>query len=441
MGALDDRRAVIANSRAMPSSVKPSAPMSTSRLRPARACSGRSRSTDRKWHGLRRYCALSYPSISGAPRLPSVMTTTQVPVLLKDSLSEQRFRTLSDVLHAIEPAFDREAFLATALDGLGDLTLMERVRRASVAIDAAARSLPGGYDAVLALLQEAAPRLGRGFVSLVAPDYVGQYGRHAFDRSMDALKCFTLFGTSEFAVREFLRIDTARALATMEAWSHDADDAVRRLASEGSRPRLPWSFRLREIEADPALAARILDTLRADPSAYVRRSVANHLNDVAKSHPAWVLDCAERWGDDHPHTRWIVRHALRTLVKQGDACALAILGAESAPRIAVGPFGVMPAQVALGESIALDCELHSTADVAQRLVVDYRIAYVKQNGEASPKVFKLKGLILEPGERVTLRHNRAIRDFTTRRHYAGRHEVELIVNGQVVAQSFFELVV
>ncbi|WP_322089342.1 DNA alkylation repair protein [Burkholderia sp. BCC1999] len=367
------------------------------------------------------------------------MTTTQVSAPLKDSLGEQQFRTLSDALHAIEPGFDRAAFLATALDGLDDLTLMERVRRASVAIDAAAHSLAGGYAAVLALLQEAAPRLGRGFVSLIAPDYVGQYGRHAFDRSMDALKCFTRFGTSEFAVREFLRIDTARALATMEAWSHDADDAVRRLASEGSRPRLPWSFRLRDIEADPALAARILDTLRADPSAYVRRSVANHLNDVAKSHPAWVLERAERWGGDHPHTRWIVRHALRTLVKQGDARALAILGAESAPRLAIGPFGVTPARVVLGESIMLDCELHSTADTAQRLVVDYRIAYVKQNGETSPKVFKLKGLTLEPGARIALRHSRAIRDFTTRRHYAGRHEVELIVNGQVVARSFFEL--
>ncbi|MPV68158.1 DNA alkylation repair protein [Burkholderia sp. BE17] len=369
------------------------------------------------------------------------MTTTQAPVPLKESLAARQFHALSDVLHSIEPAFDRAAFLATALDGLDGLTLMERVRRASVAIDTGARSLPGGYDAVLALLQEAAPRLGRGFVSLIAPDYVGQYGRHAFDRSMDALKYFTPFGSSEFAVREFLRIDSARALAVMETWSHDADDAVRRLASEGSRPRLPWSFRLREIEADPVLAARILDDLRADSSAYVRRSVANHLNDVAKTHPAWVLDRAERWGGDHPHTRWIVRHALRTLVKQCDARALAILGAESAPRLEVGPFDVTPAQVVLGESITLACELHSTAGTAQRLVVDYRIAYVKQNGDASPKVFKLKALTLEPGQRITLRHSRSIRDFTTRRHYAGRHEVELIVNGRVVARSFFELAV
>jgi 3-methyladenine DNA glycosylase AlkC len=355
-------------------------------------------------------------------------------------MGEQQFRALSAVLLSIDPAFDEPAFLATALDGLEHLTLMERVRRASGAIDAGSRGLRGGYDAVLALLLQAAPLLGKGFVSLVAPDYVGQYGRHAFERSMDALKYFTRFGSSEFAVREFLRIDMGRALAIMETWAQEADDAVRRLASEGSRPRLPWSFRLREIEADPSLAAWILDNLRSDSSPYVRRSVANHLNDVAKTHPAWVLDRAERWGGDNPLTQWIVRHALRTLVKQGDARALAILGAESAPCMVVGQFSVTPTQVVLGETIMLACELHSTAETAKRIVVDYRIAYVKRRGAAAPKVFKLKVLTLAPGQRITLRHSQSIRDLTTRRHYAGRHEVELIVNGSVVAQSFFDLV-
>jgi 3-methyladenine DNA glycosylase AlkC len=355
-------------------------------------------------------------------------------------MGERQFRALSAVLHAIEPAFDEPVFLAIALDGLEHLTLMERVRRASDAIDAGSRGLRGGYDAVLALLTQAAPLLGRGFVSLVAPDYVGRYGRHAFDRSMDALKYLTPFGSSEFAVREFLRIDMERALAIMEVWAQDAHDAVRRLASEGSRPRLPWSFRLREIEADPSLAERILDNLRSDSSPYVRRSVANHLNDVAKTHPAWVLDRAERWGGDNPHTQWIVRHGLRTLVKQCDARALAILGAESTPRMEVIQFSLTPTQVALGESITLVCELRSMAETVQRLVIDYRIAYVKKNGATVPKMFKLKVLTLSSGQRVSIRHSQRIRDFTTRQHYPGRHKVELVVNGSVVAQGAFDLV-
>jgi 3-methyladenine DNA glycosylase AlkC len=361
------------------------------------------------------------------------MTTTQKTAPLKQSMGERQFHMLATVLHSIEPAFDCRTFLTTALDSLDSLTLMERVRRASVAIDAGAQALTGGYDAVLALLTEAAPVLGRGFVSLVAPDYIGQYGRHTFDRSMGALKYLTPFGSSEFAVREFLRDDVRRALSVMEVWSQDADDAVRRLASEGSRPRLPWSFRLREIEADPSLAASILDNLHADPSPYVRRSVANHLNDVTKTHPAWVLERAARWGTGDPHARWIVRHGLRTLVKQGDARALAALGAQSTPDVAVGSFSVTPAKIVLGETITLGCELSSTAQTAQRLVVDYRIAYVKQRGTTARKVFKLKSLMLEPGQHVVLSRDQVIRDFTTRTHYAGRHAVELIINGGVVA--------
>ncbi|WP_042285014.1 DNA alkylation repair protein [Burkholderia gladioli] len=361
------------------------------------------------------------------------------PVLLKDSMGERQFRSLLSTLKLIERSFDTRRFLAVALDGLDELSLMARVRRASLAIEAGAQALPGGYDTVLTLLAEAAPHLGGGFLSLVAPDYVGQFGRHDFDRSMAALAFFTRFGSSEFAVREFLRDDPRRALATLRDWSRHEDQAVRRLASEGSRPRLPWSFRLREIEADPALAAPILDNLCADPSDYVRRSVANHLNDVTKLHPDWVLERAAAWGGADAGTRWIVRHALRTLVKRGDARALALLGASGAARIEAVPFAVTPARIELGETVTLAAELVSTAQDVQRLVVDYRIGYVKKNGSTAHKVFKLRELTLAPGQRIDIVRSQRIRDFTTRTHYAGRHGVELIVNGAVVAQAHFDL--
>ncbi|WP_244117921.1 DNA alkylation repair protein [Burkholderia gladioli] len=370
---------------------------------------------------------------------PDSPDSVDSPVLLKDSMGERQFRSLLSTLKLIERSFDTRRFLAVALDGLDELSLMARVRRASLAIEAGAQALPGGYDTVLTLLAEAAPHLGGGFLSLVAPDYVGQFGRHDFDRSMAALAFFTRFGSSEFAVREFLRDDPRRALATLRDWSRHEDQAVRRLASEGSRPRLPWSFRLREIEADPALAAPILDNLRADPSDYVRRSVANHLNDVTKLHPDWVLERAAAWGVDDAGTRWIVRHALRTLVKRGDARALALLGASGAARIEAVPFAVTPARIELGETVTLAAELVSTAQDVQRLVVDYRIGYVKKNGSTAHKVFKLRELTLAPGQRIDIVRSQRIRDFTTRTHYAGRHGVELIVNGAVVAQAHFDL--
>ncbi|MBB5368245.1 MULTISPECIES: DNA alkylation repair protein [unclassified Janthinobacterium] len=364
-------------------------------------------------------------------------TSTNTP--LKQSMGAQQLRTLSATLAAIAPAFDETAFLATALDGLEQLSLMQRVRRASEAIAAASLAMDG-YEAVLPMLMEAAPRLGNGFVSLVAPDYVSQHGRHAFERSMDALKFFTRYGTSEFAVRDFLRDEPQRALDIMQGWSRDTDAAVRRLASEGSRPRLPWSFRLRMIEQSPELAAPILDNLRADTSLYVRKSVANHLNDVTKTHPAWVLERAALWGVEDANTRWIVRHALRTLLKQGNQQALSMLGAETATAIVVGKFEVTPGQINLGDSVILACQLSSTAAEPQKLLIHHRISYVRQNQSTTAKVFKLKEVTLEPGQHIAFERRQQIRDFTTRTHYAGHHQVELIVNGQLVAQSFFDLV-
>lgn len=351
-----------------------------------------------------------------------------------------QLRKLSATLQSISPDFDSGRFLSEALDGLEHLTLMQRVRRASDAIAAAAHAIPGGYDGVLALLMQAAPKLGNGFMSLVAPDYVSQHGRHAFEQSMDALKFFTPFGTSEFGVREFLRDDPQCALKIMNTWCEDGSDAVRRLASEGTRPRLPWSFRLSAIEASPELAAPILNRLRADPSLYVRRSVANHLNDITKANPAWVLERAAQWGVADPHTKWIIRHALRSLIKQGNASALAILGAEAATDITAEAFSVSPARISLGDTLTLTCALRSAAATPQRLIVLYRIGYMRQNGSTSFKAFRLKELTLEPGQTVTLSRSQQIRDFTTRTHYAGRHEVELCVNGSVMARDGFELV-
>jgi 3-methyladenine DNA glycosylase AlkC len=256
---------------------------------------------------------------------------------------------------------------------------------------------------------------------------------------MDALKFFTAFGSSEFAVREFLRKDLKRALAIMKVWSRDDSDAVRRLASEGSRPRLPWSFRLDAILADPSLAAPILENLRSDASLYVRKSVANHLNDVTKSHPEWVLDRLATWPIENAHTAWIAKRALRSLIKAGNGRALAVIGAGGVPDVKVSKFAVTPRQVTLGERVTLSFDLASKCPESQRLVIDYRMHYVKKSGVTAAKVFKLKELTLDGGQKVAIERTQNIRDFTTRVHYAGRHDVEILVNGVCLAKGHFDL--
>jgi 3-methyladenine DNA glycosylase AlkC len=364
------------------------------------------------------------------------MSTEAAPAL-KNIFDKARYHHIAAETAAVYPRFDGKKFLSLALPGLDEHSLMQRLRCTSECLHA---TLPGDYKKAIAILRKLAPRINNGFVTLVLPDYVGLYGRDDFDTSMEALKFFTAFGSSEFAIREFIRQDPARTLSVMKAWAKDESEHVRRLASEGSRPRLPWSFRLDALMADPDLAAPILDALKADSSLYVRKSVANHLNDITKLHSEWVLGRLESWPLGNPHSAWIARHALRTLIKQGDRRALAVIGAGKKAAVTVQGFSVSPRKLALGERLELAFTLQSTSRQSQRLVVDYAVHYVKKSGNSSAKVFKLKELTLAAGESVRLSRSQVVRDFTTRVHHAGRHAVDIMVNGECLASGYFDLV-
>lgn len=359
------------------------------------------------------------------------------PAALKDTLfNAERFRHVARETRAVHRAFDEKRFLALTLPALKPLSLMARLDLMSRALR---ETLPQDYPRALAILRELAPRIDTGFVTLALPRFVALYGIGEPVVSLDALKFFTRFGSSEFAIREFLRRDFEGTLAVMRAWARDPDEHVRRLASEGCRPRLPWSFRLESLVADPTPALPILETLKADPSLYVRKSVANHLNDIAKDHPERVLSLLAGWDLGNKHTAWIVRHALRTLIKKGDRRALALIGAGKKASVRIDDFALSPATVIIGGDVRLGFEIVSTAKHPQRLVIDYIVHYVKSSGGTSEKVFKLKELSLAPGERLAIAKKRALRDFTTRKHYAGKHRVEIAVNGERLAAADFIL--
>jgi len=355
--------------------------------------------------------------------------------LLKDIFSAAKIRGIARHVSAVHPEFEAKRFLRIALAELDELSLMQRMRRLSVALR---ETLPADYRKAVSVLRALTPRL-EGFAALLAPDFVGQYGLSHFAFSMDALAFFTGFGSSEFGVREYLRADPSRALEIMNRWARDERPDVRRLASEGSRPRLPWSFQIEPLVADPNLAFPILETLRADDSVYVRKSVANHLNDISKGHASWLLDRLETWPREDARTAWIIKHALRSLIKRGDKRALTLVGAGHAPEVRVRAFVATPSALQLGESIVLSGEVTSTSNTAQRLAIDYAVHYVKKSGASSAKVFKLKLLELPPRATFVIRHKQRIQDFTTRVHYPGRHEVELFINGERMARTFFEL--
>ena len=326
--------------------------------------------------------------------------------------------------------------LATA--GLDELGIMQRMRQTAVSLH---ETLPQDF------------RQGVADPETTRAAHRAQFrGDHAFrvrralrrlkhfDLSLDALKFFTRFGSSEFAIRHFLVADFDRTIAVMRRWAEDDNEHVRRLASEGSRPRLPWSFQLRNLIADPSPTGPILEALKADPSLYVRKSVANHLNDIGKDHPDLLVERVSGWDLSDKHTAWIVRHALRTLIKKGDARALALIGTTGKAEVRIEAFAVEPAKIRLGERITTKARLTSTSKTTQRLVIDYAVHYPKKNG-LSRKVFKLKETELLPGADCELAISQTVKDFTTRKHNAGFHRVELLVNGEVVAETRFELMV
>jgi len=355
---------------------------------------------------------------------------------LKEIFSAARFRRIASLVGEIEPRFDWRKFIGLTTTGLEPLSLLQRMRRGTLALRAA---LPGDFPSSLPVLRELAPRLGGDFAGLMLPDFVGVHGQEHFDESMAALHFLTRHSSGEFAIREFLGRDLSRTLAVMQEWARDENEHVRRLASEGCRPRLPWSFRLGTLVADPAPVAPILDQLRADPSLYVRKSVGNHLNDIAKDHPAWLFRHVAGWDRSNAHTAWILARGLRTLIKAGDPRALRVLNFSARPAVRLRNFQLAPASVRLGESISFSFMLESTSATKQRLVVDYAVHYMKKNGAAAPKVFKLRNVMLAPRASLGLSRRQVLRDFTTRKHHPGRHQVEILVNGRRMAAGSFLL--
>ncbi|MEO1368343.1 MAG: DNA alkylation repair protein [Acidobacteriota bacterium] len=372
-------------------------------------------------------------------------------VPFKEGLNADAVRHLRRHLEAASSDFDGDAFEADVIPELPALELKDRVRRTIAGLR---RALPDDYlgalDVVLGAARDWQPLerddgLG-GFGAWPLIDFVGEYGVAAegdapdpFDASMEALRAITGLWSAEFAVRPFLIADPDRAFGHLRAWLGDDDHHVRRLISEGTRTRLPWGQRLPGVIDDPAPVFELLEGLRWDESEYVRRSVANNLNDLSKDHPGRVVERCERWWDEAPgadagkdaarNRRRLVRHALRTLVKAGDPGALGVLGYRRDAEVAVEHLHLDPPTVWLGEALTFTFDIVSKGSRAEPLVVDYALHMTKSAGHRTAKVFKLKTLELASGDRVTLEKRHSFKKVTVRTYHPGRYAVEILVNG------------
>ena len=363
---------------------------------------------------------------------------------LKNHFGPDVPKAIACMIAAVHPDFPSQAFLRDALHGYAELGLMPRGRHIAGVLQ---RHLPTDYARAIAILVASCaqpnPRQASGLASfLFMPHslFVAEFGLDDFEPSMQAQYQLTQRFTAEFSIRPFLMRHPQATLDRLAQWALDPNEHVRRLVSEGTRPRLPWAPRLPAFQADPRPVLALLEQLKDDPALYVRRSVANNLNDIGKDNPQTLMETARRWlKNATPEREWVVRHALRWAVKRGDPEALGVLGFGQAAEVEIRNARISPSRATMGGAVTISFEIHNLKKRAQDLLVDFHVHYVKSGGGTNAKVFKIKSLQLAPRETVRLQKTLSLVEMTTRKHYAGKHVVEALVNGQPMLLGSFEL--
>lgn len=369
----------------------------------------------------------------------------------KNLISADTVRAVGGQLLRADRRFDRRAFEALALPALQTLEFKARALQLCTALEA---TLPRSFEAAAGLIEASlapplpadgttAPQPGAaglaGWSLWAVGEFVARRGLDEPQRALPLLHAITQRFSAEFAIRPFILRHPAFVFETLDRWTRDPSAHVRRLVSEGSRPRLPWGLRLKPLIADPSPALPLLRALQDDTSETVRRSVANHLNDIAKDHPDRVAAWVEQYlPAASPQRVALLRHASRSLIKAGHPRTLHAWGLGTPLRGEVR-FELTPRHVAVGDALELRVHLRSSARRSQALAIDYALYRVLADGSLSPKVFKGWTIDLAPREERSLARRHSMREVTTRRHYPGRHRIELRINGQACGAAEFEL--
>ncbi len=359
-----------------------------------------------------------------------------MPEKLKDLFFSSSFVSqLRDAIQQVYPDFDKEKFIRLVHDDTWEAKeLKEKMRHITHCLH---ETLPKDYPEALEILTKVAPSFG-SFDAMVFPDYVECYGLDHWDLSLPALAFFTKYASSEYAVRPFLARDPKRAMAYVRVWAEDQNHHVRRLASEGCRPRLPWGMALPAFKKDPSPILLILERLKDDESEYVRKSVANNLNDISKDHPELVLDVCERWYGHTKNTDWLAKHACRGMLKAGNRRALSLFGFGDPTHVSVENLRLDKDTLAIGEDLEFTFELRVDTDKACKVRLELGVYYAKPKGGLSRKVFQITERSFEPGSH-RISKKRSFADQSTRKHYAGEHQISIIVNGVEKAKASLEL--
>lgn len=358
------------------------------------------------------------------------------PPQLKHMYNSETLSELAGFIKLYFKKFDKIEFISNfKTKAWKEAELKARVRIITTALY---DNLPKDYEKALDILIPASFHVKWHYFGIFFPDYVECYGLDHWKLSMKALREFTKSSSGEFAIRPFIEMDQERAFRELLKWSKDKNHHVRRLSSEGCRPRIPWGSKLQSLVLDPSPIIPILENLKNDPELYVRKSVANNLNDISKDNPELVLKLARVWHGKTENTDWIVQHGLRTLLKKGDKNALKIFGHESAKGLTVNKLKLSSKNIKIGDKLEFSFELENTNRKPVKVRLEYAVYYAKANKADSKKVFQIGKLDMTPGKQL-IRKTQSFMDFSTRKHVAGEHRVGILVNGEELGVAVFRL--
>ena len=384
--------------------------------------------------------------------------------LFKDVFNQYSITHLATIIVEHYPAFDSEKFLLTALNILHSLEMKARSQQI---VDALNNTLPEDFPTACDILinslapvkdvDTSADGWTKNLVSedgigswMIMPcaDFIAQQAHNPtyFEQCMQTLHAMTKRFSAEFAIRPFIVHQPDRMHRQLQAWVSDPDKHVRRLVSEGSRPLLPWGIKLHAVVADPTLTLHLLEQLKNDKEDYVRLSVANHLNDIAKHHPDKVTDIARAWLSELPtlspietkQRHKLIKHACRTLIKQGHKETLALFGLG--PITAEVVLAIDKTHVSLGDELTMTLLITNQLKTSQDVLIDYVVYHQKANGSLTPKVFKWKHTSIQGQQTLTLTKTHSFKPITTRKYHPGEHHIAVQINGDAFpAKSFYFL--
>lgn len=363
--------------------------------------------------------------------------------LLKELYSRAFYNQIGEVFASIVPGFDKKAFIKKIYaPGFEAKELKERMRHTSVVLH---QFLPANFAKAAKVLKKAIVsfrklNLGEDKLEyMFLPDYIETYGIDDYATSVEALEFTTQFVSCEFAVRPFLLKYTGPMIAQMQQWANHENHKVRRFASEGMRPRLPWGLAVPALKKNPQEVLAVLEKLKNDPSEWVRKSVANCLNDLAKDHPQLAIKTAKAWLGLSKETNAIVKHGCRTLLKQGNAEVLGLFSLGDNSNIKLLSYNVSTDRVRIGEDLKFTVSLHNKHDQPLIVRLEYGIYYLRKNGTHSKKVFKISEREFKAGEKATIMRKQSFKIITTRTYYPGLHKVSIIINGRERKTEHFEV--